>query len=121
MSNGAYNPRGDCKYCSSCDGSVCTCQSSAWCESFLPKVAAIVCISLGLLLLVLGVRSFWRWLKRNLVRVRPDELPELQSKPEMKLHVWERSAAVAIGLPLCGAVLFLAMGVVVWVTPATLG
>ena len=29
----------------------------------------------------------------NPFEVRPDELPELQSKPEMKLHVWERSAA----------------------------
>eukprot|EP00913_Durusdinium_trenchii_P008039 g7538.t1 len=118
FANKAYNPRGDCKYCSSCDGTLCTCQSSASCESFLPKAAAVVCLALALLLLVIAVRSSWKWAKGNvLYRVRPDELPELQEKPQVPLKVWERRPSMAIFLPGAGCVLFFALGVVVWFSP----
>lgn len=118
LSNKAYNPRGACRYCSSCDGSLCTCQTSGTCESFLPRAAAVVCFALGLLLLVITVRSTWKWAQRTvLVRVRPDELPENQVRPEVPMKVWERNPRVSVLLPCVGAVLFLIVGVVVWVSP----
>mmetsp|Transcript_52343 Transcript_52343/g.109051 ORF Transcript_52343/g.109051 Transcript_52343/m.109051 type:complete len:168 (-) Transcript_52343:161-664(-) len=111
QANRAYTPRGDCKYCSSCDGNVCECQGSMACDTLLPTAAAVVCIVLGLMLCLLGVRSTCSWYKRH-YRVKPYD--------ECEVRTWEKKASVAIGLPCCGAVLFIGVGILVWMSPSIL-
>ncbi|CAE7229390.1 unnamed protein product [Symbiodinium natans] len=39
---------------------------------------------------------------------------------ECEVRAWERNASVAIGLPCCGSLLFIGIGIVVWMSPSIL-
>lgn len=81
----------------------------------------MVCFALALLLIVITIRSSYKWARQNvLYRVRPSELPEHQEKPQVAMRVWEKRPSVAIFLPAAGALLFILLGVVVWMSPSIL-
>mmetsp|Transcript_81472 Transcript_81472/g.143884 ORF Transcript_81472/g.143884 Transcript_81472/m.143884 type:complete len:174 (-) Transcript_81472:69-590(-) len=105
--NTAYDFNGGCRYCPSCNGNVCECQSGMECEWF-SWLAGGCCITAGILLAGFAVRNLNRWHKKHYRTFPYDDT--------FKLEDWEENPYISIGLPAAFSVGLTVAGVVVFLS-----